>query len=96
MKIEVSVGEAVDKLSILELKLKKIVNEDKQREIQKEIDCIDCSLYIKQYKYFYQLLMYVNEKIWDLTDIVKKNPENYSEISKQIFDYLNAFEYFFI
>lgn len=87
MKIEVSVGEAVDKLSILELKLKKISNENKKREIQKEIDCIDCSAYIKRYRYFYKILMYVNEKIWDLTDIVKTNPDNYSEISKQIFDY---------
>ena len=88
MKVEVSIGEAIDKLSILELKLKKISNENKKREIQKEINCLEeCSLYIKRYNYFYQLLMYVNEKIWDLTDIVKTNPDNYSEISKQIFDY---------
>jgi hypothetical protein len=87
MKIEVSIGEAIDKYSILDLKLKKIKDEHKKREIQKEMHCLDeCSGYIKQYSYFYQLLMYVNEKIWDLTDIVKTNPTNYSEISKQIFD----------
>ena len=33
MKIEVSIGEAIDKLSILELKLKKINNEEKKKEI---------------------------------------------------------------
>jgi hypothetical protein len=88
MKVEVSLGEAIDKLSILHLKIKKIVDENKKREIQKEIDCLqECSTYIKQYEYFYNLLMFVNEKIWDLTDIVKTNPLNYSEISKDIFDY---------
>ncbi len=88
MKVEVSLGEAIDKLSILHLKMKKIVDENKKIEIQKEIDCLDeCSSYIKQYNYFYNLLIYVNEKIWDLTDIVKTNPPNYSEISKDIFDY---------
>jgi len=39
MKIEVSVGEAIDKLSILELKLFKI--SDKKREIQKEINLLN-------------------------------------------------------
>lgn len=87
MKVEVSIGEAIDKLSILHLKIKKIVDETKKIEIQKEIDCLECDTYIKQYDYFYNLLMYVNEKIWDLTDIVKTNPPNYAEISKDIFDY---------
>jgi len=87
MKVEVSLGEAIDKLSILHLKMKKIMDETKKREIQKEIDCLECSTYIKQYNYFYNLLMFINEKIWDLTDIVKTNPPNYADISKDIFDY---------
>jgi len=87
MKVEVSIGEAIDKLSILDLKLKKM-DENKKREIQKEIDCLqECSSYINQYNYFYKLLMFVNEKIWDLTDIIKTNPPNYAEISKDIFNY---------
>jgi hypothetical protein len=88
MKVEVSLGEAVDKISILHLKMKKIVDENKRIEIQKEINCLqECYTYIKQYNYFYDLLMFVNEKIWDLTDIIKTNPHNYAEISKDIFDY---------
>jgi len=88
MKVEVSLGEAIDKLSILHLKMKKIVDENKKIEIQKEINCLqECSVYTKQYNYFYNLLIHVNEKIWDLTDIVKTNPQNYAEISKDIFDY---------
>ena len=88
MKVEVSIGEAIDKLSILHLKMKKISDENKKIEIQKEIDCLqECSTYIKQYDYFYNILMFVNEKIWDLTDRIKTNPPNYAEISKDIFDY---------
>ena len=50
MKIEVSIGEAIDKLSILELKLKKINNEEKKKEIVKEIKVLDeCYTYIKKY-----------------------------------------------
>ena len=50
MKVEVSVGEAIDKLSILHIKMKKIVDENKKIEIQKEIDCLqECDSYIKQY-----------------------------------------------
>lgn len=40
MKIEVSIGEAIDKLSILEIKMKKISDENKKIEIQKEINVL--------------------------------------------------------
>ena len=40
MKVEVSIGEAIDKLSILELKLLKITNTSKITEIQKEIQAL--------------------------------------------------------
>ena len=90
MKIEVSIGEAIDKLSILELKLSRINNEEQQVEIQKEINILEeC----KNYKnlsdgYYYKLLIYFNEKIWEMTDIIKNmeitNPK-FSEISNQIF-----------
>jgi hypothetical protein len=90
MKIEVSIGEAIDKLSILELKLSRINNEEQQVEIQKEINILEeC----KNYKnlsdgYYYKLLIYFNEQIWEMTDIIKNmeitNPK-FSEISNQIF-----------
>ena len=40
MKIEVSLGEAIDKYSILELKKKKITDVNKLIEIKKEIDVL--------------------------------------------------------
>jgi len=91
MKVEVSIGEVIDKLSILEIKLVKLLDEAKKMEIQKEIDCLqECIIYKTQYKYYYNLLMYVNEKIWDMTDVVKSitpvDPQ-FADISNQIFEF---------
>ena len=91
MKIEVSIGEAIDKLSILELKLKKINNEEKKKEIVKEIKVLDeCYAYIKKYEILYKLLIYVNESIWDMTDIIKSisiTDSKFPLISNQIFEF---------
>ena len=38
MKVEVSNGELIDKVTILELKLKNITDKDKLENIQKEFD----------------------------------------------------------
>ena len=90
MKVEVSTGEAIDKLSILELKLIKINDEKKRVEIQKEIDVLrECEIY-KELSIYYKLLMYVNEKIWDLTDIIKSitpSDSKFANLSNQIFEF---------
>ena len=91
MKIEVSIGEAIDKLSILEIKMKKIEDENKKIEIQKEINVLhDCEVYKSKDKFYYNLLMYVNEKIWDMTNIIKSitvNDPQFSLISNKIFEF---------
>ena len=72
MKIEVSLGEAIDKLNILELKKKKINDQEKIEEIQKEIDELkDCEYYKEKYDFFYHLLSFVNEFIWETTNEIK-------------------------
>ena len=90
MKVEVSIGEAIDKLSVLELKLTKIKDEKKCIEIQKEIDVLqECQIY-KELSIYYKLLMYVNEKIWDLTDIIKSitpSDSNFANLSNTIFEF---------
>lgn len=91
MLLEVSVGEAVDKFSILEIKLKRITDEYKKNEIAKELHKLnECKSYIDKYLFYYNLLIYVNEKIWDLTNTIKitdVSSEDFSIISKNIFDY---------
>jgi hypothetical protein len=90
MKIEVSIGEAIDKLSILEIKFKRILNECQKIEIQKEITALQECLEYKNTLdgYYYKLLMYVNEKIWDMTDVIKNTEPSdpkFADTSNQIF-----------
>jgi len=55
MKIDVSIGEAIDKLNILELKYKKITNKDKLIEIKKEIDVNDIKVVFSKNTYHHYL-----------------------------------------
>jgi len=90
MKIEVSIGEAIDKLSILELKRKFIKDEKKLAEIEKEINSLeDCNQYKNIY---YDILNYVNEKIWHLTNKIKSmsfsdNSDEFSSVANEIFEF---------
>ena len=91
MKVEVSLGEAIDKYSILELKLKKINDTNKQVEIKKELDALaECVVYKESLLFYYNLLLYINEQIWDMTNEIKsKTPDDsqFSIISNKIFEY---------
>jgi len=91
MKLEISVGEAIDKLSILELKIIKIRDETKKIEIRKELfELNQCQEYKSKYELYYYMLMYVNEKIWDLTDIIKSitiDHVEFASISNKIFEF---------
>jgi hypothetical protein len=91
ISVEVSIGELVDKYSILELKIKNIKDSLKIIEINKELESLKgTKFYIKKYEFFYNILLYINEKIWDMTDDIKKmivSDSEYSIISNQIFEY---------
>lgn len=92
MKIEVSDGEIVDKYSILCLKLDRLVNEDKKKQVQYEKDLIHdyATLLINQWPMYYRLLFHVNQQIWDKTDEMKAfylpdDPEAFARLSQDIF-----------
>ena len=90
MNIKVSIGEGIDKLSVLELKQQKIQDEEKQKEIQKEISELHAfTSYKTAYPFYYKLLMHVNEKIWDMTDLIKTMSvnEEFAKVSNDIFNY---------
>lgn len=91
MNVTVSIGEAVDKYSILQLKLNKIVNTSKLIEIRNEMTLLnECTQYINEYAFYYKLLIYINEKIWDLTDRIKTisiDHAEFAKISNYIFEY---------
>jgi hypothetical protein len=74
-KVEVSIGELVDKFSILEIKLDNITDNNKKIEVEKEYSILKehCNHYIIHETYLYYLLKFVNYKIWNLTNKVKNN-----------------------
>ena len=89
MKIEVSNGEIVDKLSILKIKLKNIKDEDKLKNIQKEHDILNDALPIiekdcspNEFEILFNQLININEKLWDIEDRIRKK-ESLSEFDDE-------------
>jgi len=71
MKIEVSNGEIVDKITILEIKLEKIKNADKLQNVKKEYDLLTLhfsDLGIDSKHTLYQELKNINLALWDIED----------------------------
>lgn len=82
IKIEISVGELLDKLSILVIKKEKINNPEKIKEIEKELKYLEShALTIRsrnklEYDTFLKKLININSKLWDIEDeirILEKN-----------------------
>ena len=68
----VSVGELIDKLSILQVKKTKITNEEKLDYINKEFELLynlsSVYLDIKELETLYHILVETNSKLWDIED----------------------------
>ncbi len=84
MKIEVSVGEIVDKVSILEIKLEKVVDTDKLVNIRKEYSLLEAdmkSLGINTDSTDFIELKKVNLEIWNVEDAIrlKEVDKNFDE-----------------
>jgi hypothetical protein len=90
MLIEISIGEALDRLSILELKMEKINDKNKLEEIQKDIITLcEAQKYKIEGEYYYKLLFYVNKEVWNLTDTIKQldyTDTKFAKISHAIFE----------
>lgn len=74
MKIEVSNGEAVDKLTILEIKLVRIKDEQKLINIRKEYAMLNevVSKIIDKKDELYTSLLKINQLLWDVEDRIRK------------------------
>jgi hypothetical protein len=89
MYIKISLGEGLDRLSILEIKLAEIVNIDDKKFILNEIESLNEIVTQKtQFQYYYNLLLFVNKLIWIKTDEIKTMSisEEYAILAKTIFD----------
>lgn len=76
MKIDVSDGEILDKISILQIKSKKITDKNKLSNIHKELNylldiCNDLFKYIDISKLYNQLFD-TNNKLWEVEDKIRE------------------------
>ena len=67
---EISLGELADKITILEIKLKKIVNKESLNIIKKEYQSLKNvdlkGIDLEKYKQLFNELKSINEKLWDV------------------------------
>lgn len=78
--IQIGIGEAIDRISILEIKMERIEDEAKLVNIKREYDfLINVMLPIQELvgtKELYEQLIEVNEKLWDIEDALRKYEKN--------------------
>jgi hypothetical protein len=78
MEIEVSIGEIVDKLSILRIKKNNITDEEKLVNINKEYDYLYHKVFQElkiESSDFYEMIM-VNEILWNVEDSIRNKERN--------------------
>jgi hypothetical protein len=91
----VSVGELIDKLSILQVKKTKITNEEKLEYINKEFELLynlsSVYLDIKELETLYNILVKTNSKLWDIEDKLrvleseKKFDKDFIELARNVY-----------
>ena len=95
---EISAGELIDKITILEIKKNKIIDEDKLKEVQKELSSLTQTLDkfipkkdgIMGYK---QNLKEINLKLWEIEDGKRKAEkdkdfgQNFIELARNVYKF---------
>lgn len=73
MKIEVSIGEIIDKLSILEIKKNNIQDSEKLKNIEKEYLYLYHIVFedLKVLESDYKTLLDINQKLWEVEDNIR-------------------------
>ena len=94
--IPVSSGELVDKISILKIKRKKIVNKSKLQNINKELSLLN-KIYKNNFKKNKKIFLYekklvnINKKLWDIEDKIrfleskKKYNQKFIDLARAIY-----------
>ena len=76
ISLDFSIGDALDRYSILEIKSKCIKDSEKLQDVHKEIKLLEPSVkqYIEKHEFYYRCLLNINQEIWD--DLDKITTEN--------------------
>lgn len=87
LELPVSIGEAIDKLTILDIKIENIQNETKRVECKKERDALYVKLesYVKKFSFWYKALKEVNAEIWHLQDVLRGS-DHFEKIANYVLD----------
>tara|TARA_B100000401_G_C52560914_1_gene603243 strand:+ start:255 stop:644 length:390 start_codon:yes stop_codon:yes gene_type:complete len=97
LEVNISVGELLDKMSILEIKSIKISNPQKQKNIKKEYDLLNEKAqiikegYEEKFEELYKKLIKINSQLWDIEDeirILEKNKDfgkNFIELARSVY-----------
>ena len=74
VELVVSIGEAIDKLTILDIKRTKITD-DRIKDVVNEYDYLylKVRVHVKMYAYYYDLLYKTNLEIWEVQDQIRYN-----------------------
>ncbi|HBE42499.1 MAG TPA: hypothetical protein DDW27_15120 [Bacteroidales bacterium] len=74
MKIEVSNGEIIDKLTILQIKCERIRDEEKLKNIRDEYEKLraETSSVMNQDDALYKALYQINYELWDIEDRIRE------------------------
>ncbi len=93
--VPVSVGELIDKLSILQVKKIKITNPEKLKYVTEEFDLLfnQSKIYfqVDEVKFLYDSLTEVNSNLWDVEDKLrvfeseKKFDEEFIELARKVY-----------
>ena len=79
---EISLGELADKITILEIKMDKIINKESLNTIKKEYQSLKSinieNINLEKYKQLFNDLKLINEKLWDIENekrLLEKNSD---------------------
>lgn len=95
---EISAGELVDKITILEIKKSKISNKDKLIDVEKELSSLNTTMikYIpdqEKISNFKKELKQINLKLWDIEDNKRLSEKNnnfgdrFIELARNVYKY---------
>lgn len=87
IKLPVSLGEALDKLTILDIKLEKI-KDNRKLDVQKEYNILYdiLKLYIQKFEFYYKILKKVNLDIWEMQDDFRYNNSDKNKLCLKIIE----------
>jgi len=97
MKIEVSIGELVDKLSILEIKLLNIKDSHKSSNVYKELETLNpyfqdlLDEYGIEMKNLYTRISKINKTLWNIEDAIREKEaeeefnEEFVELARSVY-----------